>query len=219
MGSMLYMVFHLPLLKGGVARAQELAERAFDRYQALVPESPRLLQILAERKLEPNDWVGRERALQEYSEAINHIQGDRIPIYISSALFLSNTGQIKEVIRYMQLAQTLGPLNPALALMLGLFNNALGNYSTALESLDSFKNLEIDTPVMRTLLTAEAFYVALAMGDRNEIQKRLEIHTRQTSAAGNEFLVRMVTLLDEPDTALEELYANYDERIVNLSCQ
>ena len=183
------------LIKG----ASEKAEHAFDRAQELTPNSPYVLRELARRRMEA------ERLIQAaVSGGAKNFAGDDIDDFRGSFLYV--TGRAREAAGYFQRARLIDPLNTRVALHLMAALAAIDDMPEALGLAHEAEKLNQGPPAV---VTGPALVIALASGDRAEIDRWLKQPSVVGSSVGSNPLQllssRMIQLLDDPAKGRAEI--------------
>ena len=182
------------------AEWRRAAADALEHARRLTPEAPYVLLgqgIVATRR---GDWLGGARFFQRLEEihAEYGISGESSG---PRGIFLLCVGRVRESISHLEKARAHDPLAPAYAAFLSLAYLAKGDFRAALDEVDRGLTLE----GLRPSLLGLGFSIALASGDRAEIERRLAAITDDVPAA--DINRRLARLLQDPAAATAEISA------------
>jgi TolB-like protein/tetratricopeptide (TPR) repeat protein len=157
------------IIPGGVQDWEEKAKQALDRARVLTPDSPFVLERLAADSVYRGAWLEADGL---YRDVVSAATNYSLPfLYGRYGYFLLNVGRVKESLEYFERMRTIDPLNGEYASYLVGAYASLGDSAAALAAADDAIKLEGPQYVSR----GTAVTVALATGDRAEIDKRLEL--------------------------------------------
>jgi TolB-like protein/DNA-binding winged helix-turn-helix (wHTH) protein len=182
------------------AEWHQAAADSLERARQLTPEAPHVvlgLGIVATRR---GDWLGGARFFQRLEE-IHAERGMSAESAGPRGVFLLCVGRVREAIPALESARAHDPLAPGFAGFLSLAYTANGDYPAALGEVD--RGLTLDG--FREGLLGLGLSIALASGDRPEIDRRLAAITDNVPAAA--IHRRMAEFLDQPGGAAAEIRA------------
>jgi TolB-like protein/DNA-binding winged helix-turn-helix (wHTH) protein len=180
------------------AEWQPAAAEALEKARELTPEAPHVLLAQGIAAARQGDWLSGARFFQRLEE-INAEQGMSTESSGPRGVFLLCVGRVRESIAHLERARAHDPLAPAYAGFLGLAYLAKADYRAALDEVDRGLTLE----GLRAGLLGLGFSIALAAGDRTEIDRRLAAIT--DDVPGADINRRMAKYLDAPAGAAEEI--------------
>jgi TolB-like protein/DNA-binding winged helix-turn-helix (wHTH) protein len=179
---------------------KQAAEESLERARQLTPDAPHVLQLLGIEATRRGDWLGAAPYFQRVEEAFAE-HGVSADLVGSRGVFLLCVGRVRDAIPALESARAHDPLAPAYAGFLALAYVANTDYRSALGEVDRGLQLE----GLREGLLGLGLSIALASGDRAEIDRRLDAITDDVPAAA--INRRMAKFLDEPAGAVDEIRA------------
>ena len=182
------------------AEWQQASAVALERARQLTPEAPHVVLSLGIMATRRGDWLGGAQYFQRL-EQIHAEHGMSAQSAGPRGVFLLAVGRVREAIASLEQARAHDPLAPAYAGFLSLAYLANADYRSALDDIDRGLQLE----GLREGLLGLGFTVALASGDRAEIDRRLAALTDAVPAA--DICRRMAKFLDDPQGANAEIRA------------
>ncbi len=176
------------------------AEYSLERARQLTPDAPHVLQLLGIAATRRGDWLGAAAYFKRLEETIAE-HGAIAELAGSHGVFLLCVGRVSEAIPVLEDARANNPLGPGYASFLALAYVANADYGAALGEVDRGLQLE----GLREGFLGLGFSIALASGDRGEIDRRLAALTDSVPAAA--INRRMAKFLDAPSGGADELRA------------
>ncbi len=182
------------------AEWKRASEESLERARQLTPDAPHVLQLLGIAATRRGDWSGAASYFQRIEKAFAE-HGVSAESVGSRGVFLLCVGRVREAIPALESARAHDPLAPAFAGFLALAYVANTDYRAALGEVDRGLQLE----GLRDGLLGLGLSIALASGDRAEIDRRLDAITDDVPAAA--INRHMAKFLDEPAGAIDEIRA------------
>jgi TolB-like protein/DNA-binding winged helix-turn-helix (wHTH) protein len=174
------------------------AAEALETARQLTPDAPHVLQWRGILALRSGRWLETADLFRQMEEvhAERGMSGESAGP--RGALLLA-AGRIRAAIPALESARAHDPLAPAYASFLSLAYLANGDHRTALAEID--RGLKLDG--LHENLLSSAFSVALASGDRSQIERRLAALTDDVPTA--RVNRRLAQFLDKPTGAAAEI--------------
>jgi TolB-like protein/DNA-binding winged helix-turn-helix (wHTH) protein/Flp pilus assembly protein TadD len=174
------------------------AAESLEHARRLTPDAPHVLLGLGIFAMRSGDWLG----CADYFRRLEEVHAERGMSAESAgprgALLLA-AGRVRDAIPALESARAHDPLAPAYASFLALAYLANGDHRSALAEIDRGLDLE----GLHQSLLSSAFSVALASGDRSEIDRRLATLTDDVPTA--RVNRRLAQFLDKPAGAAAEI--------------
>ncbi len=183
--------------------AAEKAQQAFDRARKLAPDSPAVLRMEANLALIQGHWLDADRLFHRLLDQTADTAGASDAI-VSYSDFLSRVGRMKEAVGYLEQARALDPLSIDVAFALVLAYPEARNYAAA--TAEAERGLKLDGD--HAALITGMLIAAMAEGGKAEVEKwgKLDVAALQGGYEANiKFTRKMVSLLDDPSAAREQL--------------
>ena len=169
---------------------------ALKRARQLAPNAPQVLFDLAQEEMNRSEWDEADQIIRS-----GLASGAEDSFAQTRGLFLYLTGHAKEAVGYLELARTADPLDNGISFLLLQAYAAAGDLKAALAEADRAVKVA-NAPSLN--ISGPTFLIALAAGDRAEINKWL---SRLPDAGNPQNLnVILVKSLDDPTTAIVELH-------------
>ena len=181
---------------GNAAEWQRKADRALARAVELAPDAAEVLVQSARKASTRGDWTEAERI---YRKALD-LHGDA-SLTFAYSYFLLTAGKARKAIDYLVEARRIEPLDAGISVALSVAYDAAGKAKEALAECD--RRNAIGEPEVQLL--GAAIIVALAMGDRSEITRRLDTLIEYDEISGSTH-VAVRQLLDDGPAGLAELH-------------
>lgn len=182
------------------AEWRRAAADSLERARQLTPEAPHVLLGLGIAATRRGDWLGGARFFQRLEE-IHAERGMSAESAGPRGVFLLGVGRAREAIPVLESARAHDPLAPGYASFLSVAYLANADYRSALGEVD--RGLKLDG--FREGLLGLGLSIALASGDRDEIDRRLAAITDNVPAA--DMHRRLAKFLDQPAGAAAEIRA------------
>jgi len=183
---------------------RRLATEAADRARALTPNALHVLLWDAQRSVGRGAWSDAAAFYGQVDEVrfpyLAQEYGPTTNAWFLKGTFLLQVGRIREAIAHLEKARSLDPLNPLNTLLLGDAYAASGAYADALAELDR----GMRQGGLTAALQGYAVAVALASGDRAEIERRLAALWDSPATDRHR---QMAQFLDDPAAGVAELRA------------
>lgn len=184
------------------AEWRRLATEAADRARALTPTALHVLLWDAQLSVGRGDWSDAAAFYDRVDEVrfpyLAQEYGPTMNAWFLKGSFLLQVGRIREAIAHLEKARSLDPLNPLNTLLLGDAYADTGAYAAALAELDR----GMRQGGLTAALQGYAVAVALATGDRAEIERRLAALWDSPATDRHR---RMGQFLDDPAAGAAEL--------------
>jgi TolB-like protein/Tfp pilus assembly protein PilF len=184
---------------GNAADWRKRADDALDRARALAPNA---MQVLAESAITAADRGSWEDAERTFGKAIA-LHGDA-QVAQNYGDFLELAGKPRKAVEYLIEARRSEPLDPSVAVALGLDYAASGMTGEALAEFERGIHLG-GSP---NNLTGFELMTAMATGDRDEIQRRIDAFKKINDITAS-IHVAMRPFLDKPQEGIAELKRLY----------
>ena len=184
---------------GNAADWRKRADDALDRARALAPNA---MQVLAESAITAADRGSWEDAERTFGKAIA-LHGDA-QVAQNYGAFLEVAGKPRKAVEYLIEARRSEPLDPSVAVALGLDYAASGMTGEALAEFERGIHLG-GSP---NNLTGFELMTAMATGDRDEIQRRIDAFKKINDITAS-IHVAMRPFLDKPQEGIAELKRLY----------
>jgi TolB-like protein/Tfp pilus assembly protein PilF len=184
---------------GNAADWRKRADDALDRARALAPNA---MQVLAESAITAADRGSWEDAERTFGKAIA-LHGDA-QVAQNYGAFLELAGKPRKAVEYLIEARRSEPLDPSVAVALGLDYAASGMTGEALAEFERGIHLG-GSP---NNLTGFELMTAMATGDRDEIQRRIDAFKKINDITASIY-VAMRPFLDKPQEGIAELKRLY----------
>jgi TolB-like protein len=189
------------LVKQDAQLWQQKADSALEKARQLTPGSPIVHYVLAEQSISRKNWT-------EAAGHFNDLAAERTrsgsPGPAVNGRFLLMVGRARDAVASLEEEKARDPLNPETSFFLGVAYSAVNDFPAATAEFERGHALDDS---WQDIFRAAALSNALAMLDRPEIKRRLDVQISSSPAAQQELPTKLIGLLDRPSDAQEYLRA------------
>jgi TolB-like protein len=186
-----------------IENAAAKADEALDRAKKSTPDSPILILVAALAAADQGQWLEADLLFRKAMSTAAGNSSDESDLGGRYGSFLETAGRMKEAIALLERARAVDPLNMNTAFNLAEAYAGTGNFAASLAEIDRAMTLEGNQENLR----GTALLTALATGDKQEIDKRLQQVLERKSSIRfiNVINGTLGALWDRRDEALAEM--------------
>jgi len=177
------------------------SKQAASRAMEIAPEAVLSLGAMSSQHMRNHRWLDAEQMLKKSLE----LAPAGLDINLNYGRFLTTVGRPSESMILAEQAVKTDPLSVGPSLMLHAAHRFNGDFDAALMELERGKGLIGGN----LFLNANLLVTAMEAGDRELVEKYLDVVANSAPPAGRPFAEKMQSLLDSPEDARRELRRMY----------